>query len=157
MIRAHAVAARSSNSVVVAVKVSVERNPGTEIRVVAAAIFHHGQLFLAQRPAGSSQGGLWEIPGGKVEAGETDQQALQRELTEELAIDVVVGDYIAESVTDYGDKVVRLVAYRAECDANAIEQIALHSHQASAWVSVAGALTYPLCPADIPLLEALLA
>ena len=54
------------------------------LNVVAAIIEQHGKILLAQRPASGDQAGLWEFPGGKVETGETQPQALVRELEEEL-------------------------------------------------------------------------
>lgn len=66
------------------------------------------QVLIARRPIGSHQGGLWEFPGGKVEAGETLEQALFRELKEELAIDVSQCSPLVTIEHDYGDKLVLL-------------------------------------------------
>jgi 8-oxo-dGTP diphosphatase len=68
---------------------SPEKPPKTGLVVVAAALVDRdGRLLVQQRPEGLSMAGLWEFPGGKVEPGETPEQALIRELAEELAIDV---------------------------------------------------------------------
>lgn len=68
---------------------SPEKPPKTGLVVVAAALVDRdGRLLVQQRPEGLSMPGLWEFPGGKVEPGETPEQALIRELAEELAIDV---------------------------------------------------------------------
>ena len=65
------------------------------VRVVAAVIEREGRVLVCQRPAHKRHGGLWEFPGGKVEEGEDDLTALRRELSEELAVDVVaIGDEI---------------------------------------------------------------
>ncbi|WP_413112031.1 (deoxy)nucleoside triphosphate pyrophosphohydrolase [Thaumasiovibrio sp. DFM-14] len=125
----------------------------TQIRVVAGAIVKADKVLLAQRLEDASQGGLWELPGGKVEMGEVDAVALERELSEELAIQVEVEQFIAESVTHYPNKTVRLLAYRVTWVGG---DICLHSHQKMVWVSVEDALQYELCPADIPLLNAML-
>ena len=62
------------------------------VEVVAAIIERHGKILLAQRPAHGDQTGLWEFGGGKVELDESQQQALVRELREELGIEATVGD-----------------------------------------------------------------
>ena len=94
--------------------------------VVAAIIEKDGNILLAQRPAHADQPGMWEFAGGKVEAGETQPEALIRELREELGIDVP--------------------AFRGELTA--------HYHSALAWCTPEEAFGYALAPADIPLLEA---
>jgi 8-oxo-dGTP diphosphatase len=66
------------------------------------------QVLIARRPMGSHQGGLWEFPGGKVETGESLQQALFRELKEELAIEVSECSALVTIEHDYGDKLVLL-------------------------------------------------
>jgi 8-oxo-dGTP diphosphatase len=77
---------------------------------VAVGVISDGQnkILLARRPAHVHQGGLWEFPGGKVEAGETVQQALCRELLEELAIEVQQCQPLLTVVHDYADKSVLL-------------------------------------------------
>src|SRR5688572_33120048 len=78
------------------------------VEVAAGLIFRDGKLLITQRPADAHLGGLWEFPGGKREAGETLEQCLARELLEELAVKVSVGE-IFESVTHaYPEKTVRL-------------------------------------------------
>ena len=76
------------------------------INVVAGLIFRHGRLLITQRPPGSHLGGLWEFPGGKCEPGESDEQALTRELREELGVDVAVGDLIETVTHRYPTKTV---------------------------------------------------
>ncbi|OAN13596.1 5-methyl-dCTP pyrophosphohydrolase [Photobacterium jeanii] len=122
------------------------------ITVVAGVIVKDGHYFLAQRLPNASQGGLWEFPGGKVEAGETPEQALERELHEELTINTVTGQWLADSVFDYGDKVIELKGYLSHWQAGDVE---LHSHQAMAWVLLEDLSRYDLCPADLPIVDAL--
>ena len=87
-----------------------------KIKVVAAAIFSPSgdQLFVARRLKGTHQGGLWEFPGGKVEADEVPKQALYRELKEELNISVTSCSPLIKLSHDYGDKLVELDVYRVD-------------------------------------------
>lgn len=121
------------------------------IRVVAGAIINDGVLLAALRGPGMSQAGLWELPGGKVEPGESDREALARELEEELGIVVHVGDFLAESEHPYPGKIVRLVAYACHIEAGTP---AASEHAALRWVSAAQLNTLTWAPADLPLLAA---
>lgn len=78
------------------------------IEVSAALIFRDGKLLITQRPAGTHLGGLWEFPGGKVEAGETFPECLIREIREELGVEIAVGELFAEISHDYPEKSVHL-------------------------------------------------
>lgn len=78
------------------------------IEVAAGLIFREGKLLITQRHAHTHLGGLWEFPGGKREAGETYEQCLRRELTEELGIEVEVGDLFEEITHAYPEKTVHL-------------------------------------------------
>ena len=115
---------------------------------VAAAIIQdkEGRILIGQRPAapGDSCGGLWEFPGGKLEPGETGEQALARECREELGAEVHVGPRVDELVFDYPDLSVHLTLYQAEplTEPRALE------HSALDWVGPAGLERYDLCPAD---------
>ena len=80
-----------------------------QILVAAAAIFNpEGQLLIAKRSDDQHQGGLWEFPGGKVEADETIENALKRELHEEIGIEVTALDPLIRVSHDYSDKSVVL-------------------------------------------------
>jgi len=80
--------------------------------VVAAVIERDGQVLIGQRPAGKRHALKWEFPGGKVEPGESAQDALRRELEEELAIQAVIGDSITEYEYAYpGRKPIRLIFF----------------------------------------------
>ena len=78
------------------------------IEVSAALIFRGGQLLITQRPAEAHLGGLWEFPGGKREPGETFEQCLVREIREELAVEISVGELFADVAHDYPEKSVHL-------------------------------------------------
>ena len=67
------------------------------IPVVAAVVRRGSRFLVGRRPAHKRHGGLWEFPGGKVEPGENEQTCLKRELSEELDIEIEVGDFITES------------------------------------------------------------
>ncbi|MCQ1060896.1 (deoxy)nucleoside triphosphate pyrophosphohydrolase [Photobacterium sp. DNB23_23_1] len=123
------------------------------ILVVAGVIEKQGKYLLTQRHDHASQGGLWEFPGGKVEAGESETQALERELHEELAIETMTGEFLADSVFDYGDKVVHLKGYLTHWVSG---ELVLHSHQDVAWVERDEINDFTLCPADYPIVEVLL-
>ena len=78
------------------------------LEVSAALIFRNGKLLIAQRPADSHLGGLWEFPGGKCEPGETFEQCLVREMREELGVEISVGEMFEEIRHDYPEKSVHL-------------------------------------------------
>ncbi|ANI29149.1 pyrimidine (deoxy)nucleoside triphosphate pyrophosphohydrolase [Yersinia entomophaga] len=121
------------------------------IDVVAAIIQHQDKILLAQRDESSDQAGLWEFPGGKVEPGESQPQALRRELAEELDIDAKISGYVASHQRDLPDRRICLHAWRVE---EFYGEPQMHCHSALIWVTPEQALNYPLAPADIPLLEA---
>lgn len=101
-------------------------------------------MLMQQRPLHKARGGLWELPGGKVDPGESDAQALQRELREELDIAVQVGDELGRHEHAYGDLTVLLIVYRAQRDG---EPRAIDG-QTIAWVTAAQRSSLRLCEAD---------
>ena len=112
---------------------------------VAAAMLTRGQtVLLCRRPEGKARALQWEFPGGKLEPGETGEQALARECREELGAEVRVGPRVDELVFDYPDLSVHLTLYQAEplTEPRALE------HSALDWVGPAGLERYDLCPAD---------
>ena len=82
--------------------------------VVAALIWRGNRFMICQRPAHKARGLLWEFVGGKVEPGETKQQALIRECREELAVTVTVSDVFMDVVHEYPDLTVHLTLFHAE-------------------------------------------
>ncbi|MDN0117763.1 pyrimidine (deoxy)nucleoside triphosphate diphosphatase [Yersinia frederiksenii] len=124
------------------------------IDVVAAIIERNGKILLAQRDSQRDQAGLWEFPGGKVEAGESQPQALIRELAEELNITATVAEYIATNQWDSPKNTIRLHAWHIESFSG---EPVLHCHSALLWLVPEDAYRYPLAPADIPLLDAFIA
>ncbi|MBI1947223.1 MAG: 8-oxo-dGTP diphosphatase MutT [Deltaproteobacteria bacterium] len=122
------------------------------IRVVAALIRAEGKVLLTQRKPGKHLGMSWEFPGGKVEEGETDDQALIRELREELGVTVVVGTRCFETRHHYGAREMHLVVYR--CRVVEGEPKALEAH-ALEWVDERRVGEREFLPADKPLVHGL--
>ncbi|MFQ0833027.1 pyrimidine (deoxy)nucleoside triphosphate diphosphatase [Citrobacter gillenii] len=119
--------------------------------VVAAILERDGKILLAQRPAHADQPGMWEFAGGKVEPGESQPQALRRELHEELGIEAIVGQYVASHQREVSGRIIHLHAWHAP---DYQGELHAHEHQQLVWCLPEEALTYPLAPADIPLLQA---
>ncbi|AHK21210.1 pyrimidine (deoxy)nucleoside triphosphate diphosphatase [Yersinia similis] len=124
------------------------------IDVVAAIIERDGKILLAQRDGQSDQAGLWEFPGGKVEAGETQPKALIRELAEELGIEATVAEYIATNQWVAAKNSIRLHAWHVNHFSG---EPVRHCHAAFIWLTPQEAYRYSLAPADIPLLDAFIA
>src|SRR5690554_257431 len=123
------------------------------VEVIAAAITDpRGRILLARRTAGRDLAGLWEFPGGKREPGETPEQALARELEEELGIQVQVGAPIITVPQAYPGKRLRLDVRRV----SAWKGIPRGNEgQALAWVPAHKLSSYAMPPADIPVVAAL--
>ena len=102
------------------------------INVVAAAIEKDGKFFCAQRPEGKSLGGFWEFPGGKLETGESPEQALIREIKEELNSEIEIVTYINEASYDYDFGTVVMKTYHAKLISGNLE---LLEHQNSTWLA----------------------
>ena len=119
--------------------------------VVAAIIERDGKILLAQRPQHADQSGMWEFAGGKVESGESQPEALIRELREELGIEAVVECYIASHQREVSGRLIHLHAWHVPSYQG---ELKVYEHQDIVWCSPEEALRYPLAPADIPLLEA---
>lgn len=121
---------------------------------VAAAVIENeeGKILVAKRKAGKRLAGFWEFPGGKVEEGETPEETLQRELREEMNVEIEVGEYLGENVHYYGDFAIRLIAYRAKVTGG---EIKLSDHEEYLWVEAGELAKVNLAPADIPLAQLL--
>jgi len=123
---------------------------------VAAAVIENreGRILIARRKPEISLGGYWEFPGGKIEEGETAEACAVRELREEMDVHIETGGAFAESVYDYGDKVVRLIAVRAVMAGG---RMRLHDHDDIRWVSVGEMEDYLFAPADEEIVDLLIA
>jgi len=119
-----------------------------------ALIDADGRVLLAERPAGKSMAGLWEFPGGKLDAGETPEAALVRELAEELGIDVAASCLapIAFASHDYDTFHLLMPLYACRQWRGTVEP---REGQRLAWVRPTRLADYPMPPADVPLVAAL--
>ena len=117
----------------------------TVTEVVAALIWEGDRFMICQRPAHKTRGLLWEFVGGKVEPGETKEQALIRECREELAVTVSVGDVFMDVVHEYPDLLVHLTLFHASIAVGEPQKI---EHNDIRWITTAEIPNYPFCPAD---------
>ena len=115
------------------------------IEVVAALIFREGKFLICQRPANKKRALLWEFVGGKVEPGETKEQALVHECREELAIIVKVKGVFCEVSHVYPDVTVHLTLFNAEIVEGEPQML---EHNDMAWITPAEIDNYTFCPAD---------
>ena len=113
--------------------------------VVAALIWDEDRFLICQRPEHKARGLLWEYVGGKVELGETKQEALIRECREELGVSITVGEVFMDVVHEYPDITVHLTLFHASI---AEGEICLLEHNAIAWITPAEIPDYDFCPAD---------
>ena len=113
--------------------------------VVAALIWDKDKFLICQRPEHKARGLLWEYVGGKVEPGETKQEALIRECREELGITISVGDVFMDVVHEYPDITVHLTLFHAQIESG---EIRLLEHNAVAWITTDEIPQYAFCPAD---------
>lgn len=111
-------------------------------------------FLVARKAEGKRLAGLWELPGGKIEAGEHPSETLVREIEEELGLIVTPGAHVATHAHRYDFGTVVLEAWRGTIVGGAWR---LTDHDLYAWVGAPEALAMDLAPADIPLVEALLA
>ena len=120
--------------------------------VVAALIWEDNRFLACQRPAHKARGLLWEFVGGKVEPGETKEQALIRECQEELAVTVAVQDVFMEVDHVYPDLTVHLTLFNASIAEGIPQKI---EHNDLRWITVEEIEQYPFCPADEEILRRL--
>lgn len=115
------------------------------IDVVAALIWKNGRFLACQRPAHKARGLLWEFVGGKVDPGETLEEALIRECHEELNITIRVADVFMEVVHEYPDLTVRLILFNAQIVQGTVQ---LLEHNDARWLLPSEIPNYQFCPAD---------
>lgn len=120
--------------------------------VVAALIWNQDKFMICQRPAHKARGLLWEFVGGKVEPGETKEQALIRECQEELAVTLDVGEVFIDVVHEYPDLTVHLTLFHATIREGVPRKL---EHNDIRWITVDEIEQYEFCPADVEILDKL--
>ena len=120
--------------------------------VVAALIWDEDRFLACQRPANKARGLLWEFVGGKVELGETREEALIRECKEELDVTVAVEDVFMEVTHEYPDLTVHLTLFNTKIAEGVPKKL---EHNDIRWLTVDEIDGYPFCPADEEILERL--
>jgi 8-oxo-dGTP diphosphatase len=125
-----------------------------QLEVVGAVIIRDGLILCARRGPDGNQAGLWEFPGGKVEARETPAQALVREIGEELGCQINVGDQIAESRHEYDSAVVRLTTFASTLVSGTP---VAHEHSDLRWLTPEQLPTLEWAPADVETVQLLAA
>ena len=121
--------------------------------VVAALIWQDDKFMICQRPAHKARGLLWEFVGGKVDPGESKQQALIRECREELAVEVSVGDVFMEVLHEYPDLLVWLTLFNSAIVSGEPQML---EHNDIQWITVEQIPDFDFCPADVDILKKLM-
>lgn len=119
------------------------------IRVVAAVIHADGKIFATQRGYGEYKDG-WEFPGGKIEAGEAPQDAIKREIREELDTEISVGELIDTIEYDYPDFHLSMDCFWCEIISG---DLVLKEHEAAKWLDKDSLYSVDWLPADISIIE----
>jgi 8-oxo-dGTP diphosphatase len=120
------------------------------LRVACAVMAENGRLFAARRGPGGRNGGLWELPGGKLEPGETPSACLERELKEELGVDVRADgewDAVRHDEPGFSLELIPVLCSRVKGEPTAGE------HAESGWFDPAGLKALEWSPADVPVVE----
>ena len=121
----------------------------TVTEVVAALIWEGEKFMICQRPAHKARGLLWEFVGGKVEPGETKEQALVRECREELAVTLSVGEVFMDVTHEYPDLTVHLTLFNARVAEGVPQKL---EHNDIQWITREEIPHYAFCPADVEIL-----
>lgn len=120
------------------------------IKVVGAVIVKDGKILCAQRNENTSLPLMWEFPGGKIEENESPEDALKRELIEEMQCEISVGDKIVTTVYEYEFATIELTTFYAEM---LNDQIVLEEHANMKWLSPNELGTIEWAPADVEAVE----
>lgn len=123
------------------------------VEVVAALIWDKDKFLICQRPKNKARPLLWEFVGGKVESGETKEQALVRECKEELGVAVKPLDLFFVVEHNYPDISIRLTVYNAVIESECIQKL---EHNDIKWITEKEIKNYSFCPADKEILEKIL-
>ena len=121
--------------------------------VVAALIWKDNRFMICQRPVHKARGLLWEFVGGKVEPGETKEQALIRECREELNVLLSVGEVFMDVVHEYPDLTVHLTLFNATIEEGEPQKL---EHNDIQWITPSDIPNYEFCPADEEILDTII-
>ena len=122
------------------------------VKVTAAILEKDGRILIDQRNSKYHLTGKWEFPGGKIEAGETPEECLARELNEEFDIEVSIGDHLGSNIHHYDHISIELLAYCAFWDGGKINST---DHKDFKWVTIDELDQFDFAPADQPFVEML--
>lgn len=122
------------------------------INVVGAVFIRNGTVLAAKRGPTKQLAGFWEFPGGKIEAGETATEALQRELSEELKVEVEIRDYLTTTEYRYDFGIVSLSTYLVSLGK---QEPVLTEHVEMRWLTPDELFSVRWAPADVPAVELL--
>ncbi|NLC39501.1 MAG: (deoxy)nucleoside triphosphate pyrophosphohydrolase [Clostridiaceae bacterium] len=115
------------------------------IEVVAALIWDKDRFMICQRPADKDRGLLWEFVGGKVDSGETKEQALIRECREELSLTIHVEEEFMKVRHEYPEITINLTLFNATISEGALQKL---EHNDIRWITIEEIPQYDFCPAD---------
>lgn len=118
--------------------------------VSAAVIIQDNKVLLTQRPGNTHLAGSWEFPGGKLEAGESPEEALTRELLEETSLQCEVGEILDVTFWRYATKDVLLLFYRARILSGEVRHLGIANH---VWATLETLDRYELPPADVRVMQ----
>ncbi|WP_432370001.1 (deoxy)nucleoside triphosphate pyrophosphohydrolase [Staphylococcus chromogenes] len=121
-----------------------------QIAVVGAIIFDDHKVLCAQRSEKMSLPLMWEFPGGKIEKGESDIEALKREIREEMKCDLEVGEKVTTTTYEYDFAIIQLTTYRCQLKS---QLPTLTEHKAIQWLDKKDLKSLTWAPADIPAVE----
>ena len=127
-----------------------KRRNATMTEVVAALVWRGESFMICQRPAHKARGLLWEFVGGKVEQGETREEALIRECREELDVLLSVGDVFMDVIHEYPDLTVHLTLFNATIAEGEPQML---EHNDIKWITPREISNYEFCPADEEILK----
>ena len=122
------------------------------IRVTAAVLVHDGMMLIAKRKPTARLPNLWELPGGKIEPGETPEKCLKRELKEEFEINVSIEEYLGSNIYTYDFGTIELMAYRTVWTDG---DLVLKDHEEIRWVFTHELDQFEFAPADLAFVDKL--
>ena len=121
------------------------------IEVVAAIIQNDGAFFACQRGYGEFEG-MWEFPGGKIEPGESLQEALKREIQEELGVSIVIDQFFCTAEYEYTSFHLTMHCYLCHIE---VGEMMLHEHKSAKWLTTQSLACVEWLPADLEIVERL--